>query len=181
MTTDPINVGNPYGPTAAEMLGGETLTGEALLIYLSTRLSDLDEDIQALMGQAEEAIARKAYINEVKSWADKVVKAQENGDDELVHQLMNDFPQAPTGQRDLQVQLHESFHDMLPGGKGRTEDNLKKFTGHCDGLLDEINGQSELTMIRLQQLMSQRQVCVQMATNCMSTMDQGLKSITNNI
>jgi hypothetical protein len=132
------------------------------------------------MGQAEKAIARKQYINEVKRWANKVVTAQDAGDDERVSELMNDFPTAPPGEHDLQVELKQDFNEVLHGASGRTEDNLEKFNGQLDGLLDEINGQSELTMIRLQQLMGQRQLCVTFATNSMSTLNQTCMTVGNN-
>ena len=46
---------------------------------------------------------------------------------------------------------------------------------------DELDAGSELNMIEVQSLMSQRQTAIQMTTNLMSKYDQGVQTVVNNL
>lgn len=183
---DPINVGNPYGASAAEYLQGEVFTGEALLLYVQTRLTDLDEQIQSLMGQAEKAIEMKKFLNEVKRWGEDMLAVQRRGGtpEEIQAQtdaLNDQFPEAPPGQRGLGVKLYNSYHSMAPAGEGRTEENVERFNNYVDSIVDDINGQNEITMIRMQQLIAQRQLAVSMTTNLLTKQHETMMAPANNI
>lgn len=267
---EPLNAANPYGATLEEVLAGETLTGDALMTYIATRLSSLDEDIKLLIGQQQEALAKKQYVNQVKDWAAGLEHGSTGAGNDgttqprpfqggrtspsmnayqvshvatdpktspigggrtagtpLVHvsqaepnnstsngargtgisymQVTNaasdsageqaaettpdgneapaqsgSFPGGGSELGDLPEQLYEAFQDHCGPGKGVDEDTLKSFTAKLDSVLDEINGASELNMIRLQQLMGQRQVCIQLTTNLLSKLASGEESIAAN-
>lgn len=181
MTTEPVNPGNPYGATLPELIGGERLTGEALMMYISSRLNSLDNDVQALMGEMSESLARKAYINEVKEWADNLAAAKDAGNDEAVDELVHSFPEAPPGCREMKQELHQLFNSLCPTRENFTAEKVAEFKGRLDNVLDELNGQSEITMIRLQQLTAQRQVAIQFTTNVLSKFNQGFEAIVGNL
>jgi hypothetical protein len=178
MTTEAVNPGNPYGASATELFEGEQLTGEALMLFISSRLNSLDEDVQALLGQMDQSLARKAYVNEVKEWTDKVAAAKEAGNNDELTALYAAFPCAPAGSEALQQQALAAYNSVVPE---ITPENLERFRANLDGILDELNGQSEMTMIRLQQLMGQRQVAVQLTTNLLSKFNQGFEAIVGNL
>jgi hypothetical protein len=50
-----------------------------------------------------------------------------------------------------------------------------------DGLLDNVNGDSEIAMMHLNRLVNQRQTALQMTTNVLSSMHQSQMGIINNI
>lgn len=178
--TEAINAANPYGATTEEVFGGETLTGEALMLYISARLSSLDEDINALMGQQQEAIAKKEYVHDFKDWAARVEEAKKSGDTELLKEVRQAHPKPPAGMEDLETELRQAYQDYCGKDKGPTPENIEAYQKKLDSVLDEINGASELNMIRLQQLMGQRQTCIQLTTNCMSKLSAGYDAIVGN-
>jgi hypothetical protein len=267
----------------------ENLTGESLLLYLSARLNSLDDDIQALMGEQERTLARKAFISEVKEWAHKLADANEalsrnetvdtgepapategasadgasadqtaggNGEtnqtasanesaeetnqtasadeggggeelpagaleaaealeeamnaaaelvtgaetdvapeiedatetdgaerdaQEVVNELLRNFPEAPPGDLAFRQEIHQLFDGYCPGGNGASKENVERLVNRLDEINDELNGASELGMIRLQQLVAQRQLSVQLCTNMLSKCDEGLKGIVQNL
>lgn len=173
MFTTPVNAGNPYSPSAADYFDGQVLSGESLMLYLSTRLSDLDDQIKELMGEANKALATKEFLNDVKEWADRYEAAMASDDEERQQRVRNEFPDAPPGMDALATKLRESH--------GGSAEDTKRLKAEVDTLVDEVNGQSELCMIRLQQLMSQRQVAVQLATNLLAKLNSGFEAIVVNL
>lgn len=179
--TEAINPANPYGATTEEVFGGETLTGEALMIYITSRLNSLDEDINALMGQQHEAIAKKEYLNVIRDWANQVKAAADSGELEQRTDL-HTFPPAPPGMEAFGAELLEAWNGLSGAEtKGVTDESVQAFHSKLDSVLDEINGASELNMIRLQQCMGQRQTCIQLTTNCMSKLSSGYEAIVANL
>lgn len=272
---EPLNAANPYGATLEEVLAGETLSGDALMTYIATRLSSLDEDIKILIGQQQEALAKKQYINAVRDWAAGLEHGSSNAGTEgtaqvnrieqpfqgghgrnpsmtaqpQVPRLATDpgttsngprgsapslaqvsqaepnmsttsngprgaapsymqltnaaanpdgdqaaetnpdgnqprapgsFPEGTSDLGGLPAELWAAFESHCGGDRGINEGTLEAFNSKLDSVLDEINGASELNMIRLQQLMGQRQVCIQLVTNLLSKLSAGQEGIAAN-
>lgn len=186
-----VNGANPHGASVEEVFGGEQLTGEALMLYISTRLNDLDADINELMGLQEEALAKKQLLNDIKAWAQNgdAVHDAYSGDysgwTEVSGELSEEFPWPPGGTElhELANQVSAEFDDMVSPNMDREqrEAAFDMFTKRLDALLGEVDGASELNMIRLQQLMSQRQVALQLTTGILGKFNQGLENIASNL
>lgn len=178
LPTPPTAPESPYEPFVAlrmEQMSGPAddqfqLTGEELLLYVATRLSAIDDEVGGLIGQANDALARKEYINDVKEWADRVANAK--GDE--LDALKESFPEAPPGLGGLEHEL-----EALVPSEIDTE-SMQQFNTQLDGKIDEINGSSEIVMIRLQQLIGQRAVSVQSATGMMKECADTHKAIVGN-
>jgi hypothetical protein len=177
--TEPINAANPYGNTMEEVLAGKVFNAEALMLYVTTRLNDLDADIQNLTGEAEDSIARKEYINEVRDWSERMMRARKSENHERVAELENSFPEPPPGAEHLKTELQNAFNTIVGGGYNA--ENFDRFNAKLDSALDEINGANELLMIRLQQLIAERQACISFVSNAMSTLNDTVMTPINNI
>ncbi len=62
-----------------------------------------------------------------------------------------------------------------------TTEQLTAFAGDVRSMLDNVNGNAEINMIQLQQVMSQRQTAVQLTTSLLAKLDEGTKSVVGNI
>jgi hypothetical protein len=60
-------------------------------------------------------------------------------------------------------------------------EELTAFAGDIHSMLDTVNGNAEINMIQLQQVMSQRQTAVQLTTNLLSKLDDTTKSVVTNL
>lgn len=77
--------------------------------------------------------------------------------------------------------------DANPKAKSEEQGNtvsaneVSEFIKHLENAGDELNKNAELEMISLQQLISQRQMAIQMTTNLMNKFMEGLQTITANV
>ena len=62
-----------------------------------------------------------------------------------------------------------------------TSEQMTAFAGDVQSMLDNVNGNAEINMIQLQQVMSQRQTAVQLTTSLLAKLDEGTKSVVGNI
>jgi hypothetical protein len=62
-----------------------------------------------------------------------------------------------------------------------TSEQMTAFAGDVRSMLDNVNGNAEINMIQLQQVMSQRQTAVQLTTSLLAKLDEGTKSVVGNI
>jgi hypothetical protein len=62
-----------------------------------------------------------------------------------------------------------------------TSEQMTAFAGDIRSMLDNVNGNAEINMIQLQQVMSQRQTAVQLTTSLLAKLDEGTKSVVGNI
>jgi hypothetical protein len=79
----------------------------------------------------------------------------------------------------------------LPTTKQATSDAQFKFSMTADEwkislssiqqARENVKSNADLEMVQLQSMMSQRQTCIQLATNIMSKMNQGYEAIVHNI
>jgi hypothetical protein len=67
------------------------------------------------------------------------------------------------------------------GDNNYSADEAQGYIATIKGIHDSMNSDSELTMIDVQSLMSQRETAVQLTTNMMQSLDDQAKQITQNI
>ena len=76
--------------------------------------------------------------------------------------------------------------DLAPNADGQmttpmSADTVKRFVDNLKGLQTEVNQGSELGMITLQSLMSQRQMAIQLTTNLVQSLGEMTNKIAANI
>ncbi len=62
-----------------------------------------------------------------------------------------------------------------------SSEQVTAYAGDIHSMLDNVNGNAEINMIQLQQVMSQRQTAVQLTTSLLAKLDEGTKSVVGNI
>ncbi|HKO52311.1 MAG TPA: hypothetical protein VJV79_31600 [Polyangiaceae bacterium] len=192
-----LSVDNTSGITAPSALpinagdGFEYLTGESLLMYCQTRLQDLDVDIQTRMDDQKSALTRRQVIQTAeqafKMFGDKGPQSQaEWGQcEDALAAAVNALPPGDPGRAMLSSfceDLHRQYCENVAPNPHYPHDG--EWKGTIDGLVkmqENIKSGSEIEMLQLQQLMSQRQTAVQLTTNMMSKMDQALDAIVKNV
>lgn len=187
-----INQANPYGPTNQELFAGEVLSGEALMFYISSRLNDLDGTISELMGMQQDALARKQFLQEVEAWArDGQQFHDDYSGDYSDYGTANDgqqaeFPWPPEGHphRELAEQAWGDYQESIKDihlNRDEREFAYEEYITRIGQMIEQVDGQSELNMIRLQQVMAQRQMAIQLTTNLLAKYNSGQEAIVGNL
>lgn len=191
--------------------GGNDLTPDALMSYCSTRLRGLDEQIQAGFAKqklanaiSSDLSALQAKLNTliggasslkvvhggaaendatIKDMAQALLDAANTAKDPAVAKALTEKARAlvvVTG--DPPKATFNRAQDVNLPAKEYSSADLKAMTSDAVGEIQkDINAGTELSMINLQSLMSQRQSSVQMVTNMVQALGDQMNKITSNI
>jgi len=189
-----LNGANPYGASMGAIIDGEVFSPETLMIYIASRMNDIDGDIQALLGQQEEIRSKKEALNEVKQWMsdyNAYHESHEKGEYEEFspynQELWDAAPYPPEGHPayDEATQMIDDFKERVLAGEDVTRSGRREVIQNgiadVETALDELDGQSEMAMIRMQQKISDRGTALQMVTQMLQKMGQSLQAIAGNI
>jgi hypothetical protein len=196
MSVDAINPAVPYGTSFDDIIAGENLTGDALMFFITTRLNSLDSDINTLMGMQSDVIEKKEALAAYKNMLTALEAANEKkggkydkefeaGGEIIENFKENDFPAKGSPGYDIVAGALEDLEaDMRIGSKDDRYTRASKVEiaiASIDSAIAEINGESELAMIRLQQIMGQRQTAIQLTTGILQKYNAGQEAIVGNI
>jgi hypothetical protein len=187
----PIQMQNAMN--ALEQMGIHTtehLTPEAMMVYLETRLSSLDDEInelfekQEIMERIKEAV--KVLQNSIAG-ADPEKKLKLDGTQrELMMEALNQIKELdPLTYAKLEEELLAADILNLKDGelkwdKKLNPEQLEAFGQILDGVASKIDSSAQLEMILLQSLMSERQTFIQISTNTVATLGQSDQAIAGN-
>ena len=182
---------------ALDQLGIHTehhLTPEAMMIYLSARLSSIDAEIQELFDKQQllEKLKEPLHaIQNVLAGADgKAVPISNEQAQLLVEQLelVRDLDQGTFD--DILDQLQAAGIDVSVNDRGGisvafedgvlTARQAEAFRGIIDGASKTLDSSAQLEMIKLQSLMSQRQTLIQMSSNIVASLGKSDEAIAAN-
>jgi hypothetical protein len=188
------NTSNVIAPETLPMSAGDGfqyLTGESLLMYCQTRLQDLDGDIQSRMTGQKAALERRHAIQTAeqvfKTFGDKGPQTQAEWDqcETAIFKAQELLPPGDPGRQMLedfrQGMEHQYCRDVAPSPHYPHDGEWKGTIDGLSKLQEDIKSGSEIEMLQLQQLMSQRQTAVQLTTNMMSKVDQAQDAIVKNV
>lgn len=175
------------------IVSADHLTADGMLIYLQTRLTGIDDQINA-------AFEKQQQIEQIRKTLMKLQNATSNlsSDDSaaLNEQQRAAFEAAMSELEAIDPLLHQSLVDDLANAKlvdthddGTFKAIYVNFDGHETQSLNQILGSrlkqlessAQLEMIQLQSLMSARQTAIQLATNLVSAIGKGTETIVSNI
>jgi hypothetical protein len=209
----PSNAAAAYGVNSA--FNANSLTPDALMIYLQDRLSGLDTQVQSIF-------AKQQHNDKVREVCGKLntlmAGLKEDGgrlsDDQKLQfeSALAEYEQLdPQGAAQLRSELMDGGilkPDLAPDfklpttflGKAaetvekRLEDNwlkandgkyskqeFKKTQELLEHKMSTLEANSQLNMIKLQSLMSNRQTAIQLSTNLISSLGESQKAIASNI
>lgn len=182
--------------TAGEFeVGGITpdgLSPEGLMIYLQTRLTGLDDQINRIFEKQKkieavrkELIAMQSELDRLKSEPNNPTAAhndpnfEQNIKDHIAAIRELDPDLANAIETDLKKQGNALYRVTTDGEYTTAEIDAGKTT--IDGFMKQLEASAQLEMISLQSLMSARQTAVQLSTNLISALGETTRSIAANI
>ena len=169
------------GQTAAH------LTAEGLLLYCQTQLNSLDGEINGMLEEQVRNLKRKEALtnveNTMKKYAPPSAEAAWDDISAAYDAAINSLPEGDPAREALIAKKDELWATYGPGGIGRAPTKAE-WEGHTSDVrqeVDNIKGNSEIMMIRLQSTVSARQTAVQLTTNILSKFHQTIQSVVNNV
>jgi hypothetical protein len=175
------------------------LSPDALMSYCESRLSSLDNQMSQIMDQQQANATQTAALDKLSSLLNELpgpnsstppmVDVSSSGNQKLVGEISSEYmsvagtlgPSSPIAGSLLKDQA--SFLNALTknGGKQLSSDVVNQLEQNIKNDTATLNSNSEMIMIDLQSLMSQRQTAVQLTTNLVQSLGDQANSIAKNI
>jgi hypothetical protein len=187
-STEPLNPGNAYGPTTEEVLNGQVLSSETLMLYITMKLDEVDGTFNELLGVQKKQLAKQEYLNEVDHYVQQVKELHDNydGDYEQWHDYrishLGDIPQPPPGLEDLGATVNNEWAKTIAPTMDKDERSgqIDIFKSRMEQLSGEVSGKSQLMMMQLQQAMADRKSAIDLTTNLMAGVNDCNDAICQN-
>jgi len=187
------------------------LTPDALLAYCQARLDSIDGQVEGSMAEQQlrngESSAIQTALQKLQQYTSgvnndsgactatetslynliKSIGATDPGCPELgkLTQTYNDLVYSGTGATAALPYIDEASYAPVPNGPegdntlGSSE--MQTFISNLQGCASDLNSGSELQMIQLQSLMSQRQTAIQLTTNLVQSLGDQAEKIAENV
>ena len=170
------------------------LTPESMMVYLTTRLSGIDEQIQGHMQSQEQSEKLRAAVNAIKAKLNELPQSSDKGDnlegkravlDEIASIIDEQIaPVDPNLAQRLTDDLSAENHILYTpkGGNGTyTTTEIENSQKYLETIASELESTAQMNMIHLQSLMSGRQTAISLATNLLASLGESSKKIVDNI
>jgi vacuolar-type H+-ATPase subunit I/STV1 len=179
-------VSSPYLAANTNVNG---LTPESLMIYLGSRLNQLDEKIQTVFAKQERNQKVQAALNEIMTIVTEFQSSEDLSEEFVMTEETKAQIEANIEQiRAQDPQLAAEIDEQLRHGQVLNSNNCRYNTRQINatkeylkGVTKDLESQTQLEMIGLQSDMSARQTAIQLATNLIAAMGESLKSVASNI
>ncbi|MCC6213323.1 MAG: hypothetical protein IT376_00505 [Polyangiaceae bacterium] len=156
------------------------LTAESLMLYCESQLRSLDGEVSAFLNEQRANIARKKALGDViaqmKKYAPPAGQEQWNEFASAIRAAVDSLPPG-----DPTVTALQDLYGTMASSNSITKAQWDAAVDNLQGRLDEVSGNAEMNMIRLQTVMSQRQMAIQLTTGMLQKFDQGLMAPINNL
>lgn len=171
------------------------LTAESMMVYLTTRLSSVDEQIQGFFKSQEQSEEIRAAINEIKRLLNELnentdKKKSLEGDEEILASIAASIDEIalvdPKLAERIKNDLTTDDHILHVANTGDTNMvyttlEVENTRAYFDDLAGQLESTAQMNMIQLQSLMSARQTAISLATNLLAKHDESLKKVVDNI
>jgi hypothetical protein len=195
MTTEINSLSSSRLPPPSSVLGSEhfdpdAMTPDALMIYLSTRMGSLDDQMGSIFDRQKTS---EKVRTELRGIQEALTNVPTNKDEETVY----DFDPAIVdeinahlhniGQVDPKLGAELKAH-LIVDGQILSRNDARTSTSELNATKDYLNlvakdleAGSQMDMISLQSLMGARQTAIQLSTNLISALSESQKSVVSNI
>jgi hypothetical protein len=179
----------PAPPDPAEVAGVNTppilpyLTPDAMLVYCQSRLSGINTQCRDLMTRQEQNGNAQAALGDLLS---TLYSHQDGVNGDTKQAVLNAYqkaiddvggPTSPLGQK-----LANDRDTLFGTGDTQGDKNaMAALINATKTHQSDLNSDSEIDMIRLQSLMSQRQTAIQLTTNIVQSLNDQANKIVANI
>ena len=158
------------------------LTAESLLLYIETKLKDLDEQIDVRMKNSNANSAYQEIVQKAAgSLGNSKVEAGDEGRKTAIRNALQEAIHDLAGNPGVQAQVQTVLNDFnASAGDDVDTTEMGKLNSALGDIGKELNRSNEMSMITIQSLMSARQTAVQMTSNLMSSLNQTLQALAGN-
>ncbi len=183
MTIQGVNAATGYGSLYQAAAGGE-MSAESLLIFCKKQLDGINGEINDCMKRQEQLQATKQLLAQLKD-ALGAFAADLKGDGhwdnvrKAFEEAINGLPEGDPMRAALQSQMNEMWGKYQTTGPNKEQ--LQAEIAKVDTLFEEVKGNMEINMLRLQSAVSSKQTQMQLVTNMLSKQDQTMLSIAKNV
>ncbi|HEY5146312.1 MAG TPA: hypothetical protein VII82_06080 [Polyangiaceae bacterium] len=166
---------------------GTTLTPDSLMAYCQSRLDSIGSQVQSSFDQQNKNASEISQIQDVANTFKSYSTANQSGANladmqtrlgNLVNQIQGTDPNSAAlpGLKDTLAQLNSSAGDNLV-----VTTEIEGFAQNITDSANDLNSGSELQMVQLQSLMSQRQTAISLTTNLVQSLGDQENKIADNI
>ena len=166
---------------------GTGLTPDALMAYCQSRLDSIDSQVQSSFDQQNKNASEISQIQDVANTFKTYSTANQSGANladmqkrltDLVNQIQGTDPNSAAlpGLKDTLAQLNSTAQDDLV-----VTTETEGFAQNITDSANDLNSGSELQMVQLQSLMSQRQTAISLTTNLVQSLGDQENKIADNI
>jgi hypothetical protein len=199
MSDSSVNLGTQFAATSDVLSSGIQspghLTADGLMLYMQTRLTGIDEQIEAAFQKQKDIEALRKILGDLNS-ALSGLDGDEGGERKLdaakldaIAAAMYTFNQLdPAGAKKfaqtlrdngLPVDLTRNYANA--GSRTFEPGEIKPLQESVSQVLKELDSSAQLEMIQLQSLMSARQTAISLCTNLVAALGKGEEAIVGNI
>ena len=160
------------------------LSSEAMMAYCATRLRDIDLGIEAQMADQITIMNRKKAINTVLTTArakgDKPNAEARAKVYDAAEDAASCLPEGDPVRKKLEGlrAKDERFTDI---SDEKLKERWESFKAELETMTGELGADSEMSMMKLQSIVSQRQTMVSLITNIMAKMQHATDQIVANV
>jgi hypothetical protein len=168
----------------------EGLSREGLMIYLQTRLTSLDDQIDRIFEKQRKVEAIRKELNAIQLELDKLKTDPNNpgtlldapGFEEAIRNRLDAIREIDPKLADaLEVELNTEGNALwVQDGKYYSQE-IEAGKKTIDNTIKQLEASAQLEMIALQSMMSSRQTAVQLSTNMISALGETTRSIAANV
>jgi hypothetical protein len=185
-------IGNTGLQNVPGLAGGDQfLSGDALIMQLEAQMTSLDGDIKSLAGMQKADLARKKALSDAYDAGMKHNPPKNQQEwDENVQGMRDAANQLPDGDPEKQIILNKvdaiehQYCQGLASNPHYPDGDHHEWENSMQGFKDEkenLNGQAELRMISIQDLMSKRDTAVKLTEGIMSKLEASSEYICQKI
>jgi hypothetical protein len=192
MSVSAVNATSNYASIAYDQ---ESLTPEGMMLYLSTRMDEVDGEINKLFDKQKASQEIRKALGTIQT---ELGKLKEDGGGELLNlpgytggttEIEHNINAAIDEIATIDPQLAETMRaDMNKEGQILYVQDGKYFSqevkaskNYLDTIVKDLDATAQMDMIRLQSHMSARQTAIQLSTNLIASMGESTKTIASNI
>lgn len=159
------------------------LSSEAMLAYCETRLRDIDQGMQAQMNDQTALMNRKKAINTAVTRVKHLETPGEETRDSVFNTIESAARALPEGDptRKYLEGLRGTWEKKLNEAGNNLKGKWAEFKAELESKSSELGAESEMSMMKLQSVVSQRQTIISLITNIMAKMQQATEQIVANI
>jgi hypothetical protein len=173
-----------YAAGAAAPTDVQGLSSDAMMAYCAARLRDIDQGIEAQMADQIAAMNRKKAVNTVltslKSKSEKPSADARKKVYKAAEKAAKCLPENDPVRKKLEGLKAKYEKDFAAAG-----DKLKQkwadFKADLESMTTELGADSEISMMKLQSIVAQRQTIVSLITNIMAKLQQATEQIVANV